>query len=65
MVHRTATFTAAALLALAAVSTADITNLEYAEWSSRGSDDDLFRFVTVRANYVHKVCAHNSADCFE
>lgn len=52
MGRRMATSTAAALLALAAISNADIINLEFAEWSARGHDDDLFRFVTVSIYHI-------------
>lgn len=36
------------LLALLTISRADIINYEFAEWSARGRNDDLLRFVTVR-----------------
>lgn len=48
MAGRTALSTGAALLALAGFSTADIINLEFADWSARGTDEDLFKYVTVR-----------------
>lgn len=37
---------AAAFVALATVCQADIINDEWATWSSRGSNDDLWRFVS-------------------
>ena len=60
MVVRAGAFTTAALLALATISSADIINLDYAEWSSRGADEDLFRFVTVC--YICRLIEHNSAE---
>ena len=45
-------FTVAALLAYAFVVSADIVNTEWAAWASRGSNDDLMKFVTVRTGLV-------------
>lgn len=38
---------ATTLLILTSLTAADIINYEWADWSLRGSDDDLMRFVTV------------------
>ena len=52
----------ARMLAIAAVgflafvtTSADIINTEFASWSARGSDEDLFKFVTVRANFSYAI----------